>query len=148
METDSIEDPHIRRIWRRRLVIGNNGINFINNVIEILKPASFYKEAHQEIYAAIKELFEDSEPIDILTVTNRLRNKSKLDIVGGAYYITNLTTRVQSAANVEYHARIISDMSIRRDLIKISSEIQHDAFELAPILCKSLLLIHLSNLYI
>jgi len=101
----------------------------LNDVIEILKPESFYKEAHQEIYKAIKELFEVSEPVDILTVTNRLRNNGKLDIVGGAYYITNLTTRVQSAANVEYHARIISEMSIKRELIRISSEIQRDAFE-------------------
>lgn len=101
----------------------------INDVIEILKPESFYKESHQEIYSAIKELFEDSEPIDILTVTNRLRNKGKLDIVGGAYYITNLTTRVQSAANVEYHARIISEMSIKRELIRISSEIQQEAYD-------------------
>ena len=101
----------------------------LSQVIEILKPEIFYKDAHCEIYASIKELFESSEPVDILTVTNNLRKNGKLDFVGGAYYIASLTARVNSSANIEYHARILTEMAIKRELIRISSEIQKDAFE-------------------
>ena len=101
----------------------------LTNVIDILRPESFYKEAHKEIYQAIYELFQASEPIDILTVTAHLRKSGKIEIVGGPYYITQLTNKVSSAANIEYHARIIVEQSIKRELIRISSEIQKDAFE-------------------
>lgn len=101
----------------------------LSQVIEILKPEVFYKDAHSEIYQAIRELFEDSEPVDILTVTNRLRKKGKLEFVGGAYYITSLTSKVNSSANIEYHARLIIEMAIKRALIRISSEIQKDAYD-------------------
>lgn len=98
-------------------------------VIDILKPKVFYKEAHQIIFAAIISLFGKSEPVDILTVTNELKSSGELDIIGGPYYITQLTNRIASAANVEYHARIISQKFIQRELIRISSEIIKDAFE-------------------
>jgi replicative DNA helicase len=101
----------------------------LSQVIEILKPEIFYKDAHREIYAAIKDLFENSEPVDILTVTNKLRKNGKLEFVGGAYYIAGLTSRVNSSANIEYHSRLITEMAIKRELIRISSEIQRDAFE-------------------
>ena len=101
----------------------------LSNVIQILKPENFYKDAHQEIYSSIVELFKGSEPVDILTVTNHLRKKGKLESVGGPYYITSLTARINSSANAEYHARIIIEMSIKRELIRISSEIQEDAYE-------------------
>lgn len=101
----------------------------LTNVIDILKPESFYKDAHEEIYTAIVALFNNSEPIDLLTVTNQLRKTGKLDIVGGSYYITELTSRVNSAANIEYHARIIAEQAIKRQLIKISGQIQSDAYE-------------------
>ncbi len=101
----------------------------LNNVIDILKPESFYKEAHQRIYDAIQSLFSKSEPIDILTVTNELRQKGELEFAGGAYYITYLTDRVASSAHAEYHARIISQKHIQRELIRISSEIIKDAYE-------------------
>ncbi len=101
----------------------------LTNVIDILKPESFYKDSHQKIYAAILQLFSKSEPIDILTVTNQLRVNGELEMAGGAFQITSLTTRINSAANIEYHARIISQMAIKRELIRISSEIQREAFE-------------------
>jgi replicative DNA helicase len=74
-------------------------------------------------------LFQKSKPVDILTVTSELRNLGTLEMVGGAYYITNLTNRVASAANIEYHARIISQKYIQRELIRISSEIIQNAYE-------------------
>lgn len=101
----------------------------LTNVIDILQPRSFYKEAHERIFAAIQRLFERSEPIDILTVTQELRKSGELEITGGAYYISQLTNRVASAANAEYHARIIAQKYIQRELIKISTETIRDAYE-------------------
>jgi len=103
--------------------------NALTAVIDILQPEVFYKESHQVIYSAIHRLFAKSEPIDILTVTNELKSNGELELIGGAYFITQLTSRVASTANIEYHARIISQKFIQRELIKISSEIIKDAFE-------------------
>ena len=101
----------------------------LSTVIEILKPESFYKEANAEIFKSIVELFNKAEPVDLLTVTNQLRKNGKIEFVGGPYYVTELTTKVNSAANIEYHARIIAEQSIKRELIRISGEIQKMAFE-------------------
>lgn len=101
----------------------------VNTVIDILHPEAFYKDAHQKIFNAIKNLFSRSEPIDLLTVTNALRSSGELDIIGGAYYISQLTNRVVSAANIEFHARIILQKFIQRELIRISSDIIKDAYE-------------------
>jgi len=98
-------------------------------VIDILKPECFYKDAHQEIFTIIQQLFQRSETIDILTVTHALKKAGKLDIVGGAYYISQLTQRIASAANVEFHARIILQKFIQRELIRISGETIRDAYE-------------------
>lgn len=98
-------------------------------VIDILKPESFYKEGHVKIYEAIVMLFNKSEPVDLMTVTAQLRKNGTLEIAGGAYQVAELTTRVNSAANIEYHARIITEQSIKRELIRISAEVQEDAFE-------------------
>jgi replicative DNA helicase len=98
-------------------------------VIDILKPDMFYKEKHQKIYSAISRLFAKTEPVDILTVTEELKITGELEIVGGPYYITQLTNRVASAANVEFHVRIISQKHIQRELIRISSEIIKEAYE-------------------
>src|SRR5690606_29047375 len=103
--------------------------NALTEVIDILKPESFYVEAHQKIFEAIYNLFQKNSPIDLLTVIAELRQMGALEIVGGAYYITQLTDRVVSAANIEYHARIISQKYIQRELIKVSSEIINNAYE-------------------
>ena len=101
----------------------------LNDVIDILKPESFYKEAHQKIFEAVAQLFNNSEPVDILTVTQELKNNGNLDFVGGPYYISQLTNRVASAANVEFHARIVAQKYILRELIRISSETIRDAYD-------------------
>ncbi len=98
-------------------------------VIDILKPESFYKETHAKIYEAIVQLFNKSEPVDLMTVTAQLRKNGTLEMAGGAYQIAELTSKVNSAANIEYHARIITEQALKRELIRISSEIQSDAFE-------------------
>ncbi|GMQ27415.1 replicative DNA helicase [Algoriphagus confluentis] len=101
----------------------------LTNVIDILKVESFYKESHKVIFQAILDLFTESQPIDMLTVTSQLRKNGALEVAGGAFYIAELTSRVASASNIEYHARIITEQAIKRDLIRISSEVQKDAFE-------------------
>ena len=101
----------------------------LSNVIDILKPEAFYKPAHQSIYRAVLDLFNNSEPVDLLTVTAQLKKNTELEIAGGAYYISQLTNRVASSANAEYHARIILQKYIQRDLIRISTEVINHSYE-------------------
>ncbi|MBN2520260.1 MAG: replicative DNA helicase [Bacteroidales bacterium] len=99
------------------------------SILDILKPECFYKEAHQKIFSAIVDLSTKLQPIDILTVTEELRKKGELDEIGGPFYITQLTNRVASAANIEFHARIVAQKFIQRELIRVSTEIQNRAFD-------------------
>lgn len=101
----------------------------LSSVIDILKPDVFYVDKHQRIFKAIHVLFEKSSPVDILTVTAQLRQQGELEMIGGAYYITELTNRVASAANIEFHARIIIQKFIQRELIRISTEVINSAYE-------------------
>ncbi len=102
--------------------------NALNDVLQILKPEHFYVEANSRIWQTVVELFNDSKPVDILTVTQSLRQKGELDLVGGPYYITQLTNRIASAANVEFYARVITEKFIQRELIRIGSEMATDSF--------------------
>lgn len=99
------------------------------SIIDIIRPEAFYKESHQIIFSAITRLFAKTEPIDILTVTNELKFTGELEIAGGPFYIAQLTNRVASAANTEFHTRIIIQKFIQRELIRISSDIIRDAYE-------------------
>jgi len=108
------------------LMLDKDAVSF---VIDILKPDSFYVDAHQKIYEAVHELFSRSKPVDLLTVTEQLRKNGDLEAVGGAFYITQLTNRVGSTANVEHHARIVSEKHILRELIRTSNEVIRDAYE-------------------
>ncbi len=101
----------------------------LTEVIDILKPGSFYEEAHQQIYLAITQLFNMSAPIDLRTVVNQLRKNGKLESVGGAYYLTSLTARVSSAANIEFHARLILEYAIKRELIAMATNVHKKAYE-------------------
>lgn len=103
--------------------------NAVSTVIDILKPESFYVDAHRSIYKSIMRLFEKSQPIDILTVTDELRNMGELEAAGGPYFVTELTNRIGSSANVEHHARIVSQKHIQRELIRISDQVIKDAYE-------------------
>ncbi len=101
----------------------------LSTIIDILRPEAFYKPAHQSIYRAIVDLFNSSEPIDILTVSNQLKKNGELELAGGAYSISQLTHRVASSANSEYHARIILQKYIQRELIRISTEVINHSYE-------------------
>ncbi|WP_296313267.1 replicative DNA helicase [Winogradskyella sp. UBA3174] len=101
----------------------------VDEVIDILSPEAFYKDAHKHIFEAIFKLFENSEPVDLLTVSSQLRKDEKLDVVGGDFYLISLTQRVSSSAHIEFHARIILQKYIQRSLIKISNEIIEEAYD-------------------
>jgi replicative DNA helicase len=103
--------------------------NAVNEAIDILQADSFYVEAHKRIFAAIHDLFGKDQPIDLLTVTQELKRRGELDVVGGAFYLAQLTNKVASSANVQYHARIISQKHILRELIRISATTVRDAYD-------------------
>lgn len=98
-------------------------------VADFLKPECFYKDNHQKIYESVINLFKSGTPVDILTVTANLRAVGSLEMIGGAYYITELTNRVASAANIEFHARIIYQKFLQREMIRISTETINAAYE-------------------
>ncbi|MDA9893662.1 replicative DNA helicase [Flavobacteriaceae bacterium] len=101
----------------------------VDEVIDILQPDAFYKTSHQLIFEAIYQLFQDSQPIDLLTVSSELRKNGKLEAVGGEFYLVQLSQRVASSAHIEFHARIILQKFIQRSLIKISNEIIESAYK-------------------
>jgi replicative DNA helicase len=98
-------------------------------VMDVLQPDAFYTDAHQKIFKAIKAMYGEALPIDILTVAEKLRTSGELEDVGGPYYLAELTNRIASAANVEFHARIVAQKYIQRELIRVSSNIIKDAYE-------------------
>lgn len=100
----------------------------VTEVQEILRPEAFYKETHRIIYEAIQELSIASEPVDIYTVANKLLQNNRLKEVGGNSYLTELCQKVGSAANLEYHAKIVLDKFIQRELIAGATDIQKKAF--------------------
>jgi replicative DNA helicase len=103
--------------------------NAISIVIEILRPESFYKENHKIIFQAMSELFAESNPLDLMTVVEKLKKSDAIDAAGGIGYLVQLTNIVTSAANIEYHARIIAQKFVQRELIRISTQIVNDSFQ-------------------
>ncbi len=98
-------------------------------VQEFVTPESFYTEEHRLIYKAIEELSMELKPIDLYTVTERLKVKKELKKVGGASYLAQLTQKVGSAANVEFHAKIIAQKYVQRELIRSATEIQKRSYD-------------------
>lgn len=101
----------------------------IPNAVEVLPPDAYYDNRHQQIYEAILALFERDNPVDLVTVTEELKRRNALDDVGGAYYLSKLTSEVASAANVEYHARIIAEKSLLRSMIETLTQLVGDAYK-------------------
>lgn len=98
-------------------------------ISDLLKPETFYDYKHQLIFTAIQELAMKQEPIDMLTVTQQLQSDGVIDQVGGAYYIATLTSKIGSAAHIEYHARIIAHKHLARQLITFAGKIESQAFD-------------------
>jgi len=98
-------------------------------VLDILQPESFYLDGHQLIYRAMLRLFERSQPVDLLTVNEELKKSGELEAAGGPHYLVELTDKVASSANIEYHARLIAQKHIQRELIRVSTSIIRNAYE-------------------
>jgi replicative DNA helicase len=101
----------------------------VDEVIDILQPDAFYKDSHKFIFEAIFQLFTDSQPIDLLTVSAQLKKNAKLDLAGGDFYLIQLTQKISSSAHIEFHSRIILQKFIQRSLIRISSEIIEESYD-------------------
>ena len=101
----------------------------VDEVIDILQPDAFYKDSHKYIFEAIVTLFNDSQPVDLLTVSAQLKKSAKLDLAGGDFYLIQLTQKISSSAHIEFHSRIILQKYIQRSLIKISSEIIEESYD-------------------
>ncbi len=99
------------------------------SIIEILRKESFYLEKNQVIFGIMSDLFGKSQPIDLLTVHESIKKAGALEAIGGVNYLLELTNKVGSSANIEYHARIIAQKYIQRELIRVSTNIIHDSFE-------------------
>lgn len=97
--------------------------------IDVLRVDSFYKDSHQHIFQAILELFEENEPIDMVTVAQHLRTKNLLEEVGGSYYLSYLTNRVASSANAKHYAHIVVQKALKRSLIVKNTEVIGEAYE-------------------
>jgi len=101
----------------------------VGKALQYIDQTAFYKEAHQHIFHAMIDLFNEGQPVDQVSVIDQLKRKKMLEAVGGAYYVTGLVEATPSAANVEYYANIVLDMAILRRLIVASNEIQTTAYE-------------------
>ena len=101
----------------------------VDDVIDILQADAFYKESHKYIFEAIVQLFTETQPIDLLTVSAQLKKNGKLELAGGDFYLIQLTQKISSSAHIEFHSRIILQKFIQRSLIRISTEIIEDSYD-------------------
>jgi replicative DNA helicase len=100
----------------------------LNRVLEILKQDDFYREAHRRIFAAILHLYEHSEPVDLITLSEVLKSRGDLEDVGGVEYLNSLVNGVPTAANISYYAKIIKEKAILRKLINRATEIVSQSY--------------------
>jgi len=103
--------------------------NALSKIVDILHDGAFYNDKHQHIFKSVVRLFGENQPVDILTVASDLRKEGLMKQAGGEVYLAQLSQKVSSAAHIEYHARIIIQKHIQRELIRISSEIIESAFD-------------------
>lgn len=101
----------------------------ISTATELISGEDFYREAHKEIFEAIVDIYNRGEPVDLITLTEKLKTRNTLDVVGGITFLTNLMDAVPTTNNVKYYAKIIEDKSLLRRLIKTSSEIIAKSYE-------------------
>ncbi|MBR1770060.1 MAG: replicative DNA helicase, partial [Bacteroidales bacterium] len=101
----------------------------LTNTIDRLKPEYFHKREHQEIYSAILTLFQEGNPIDLISVTEKLKKQGLLELIGGSYKMASLTSRVTSAAHIEYYVSILAEKYIQRELIRVSTETLKEAYD-------------------
>lgn len=95
----------------------------LSKALEIIKPEDFYYESHRQIFECMIELFNKNEPADIITITEILKRKGKLEQIGGASYLADLSEKIPTAANIEYYAKIIKEKALLRNLINSATQI-------------------------
>jgi len=100
----------------------------LNQVLEVLQEGDFYREAHRRIFSAIVHLYEHSEPVDLITLSEVLKTRSELEDVGGVEYLNSLVNSVPTAANISYYAKIIKEKAILRKLINRATEIVSQSY--------------------
>ncbi len=129
-QIDSLERIPPQNIEAEQSVLGCLMLdkNAVTKVADILGPGDFYREAHNMIFAIMIELYEKSEPIDFLSLTNRLEEKKMLTEIGGSSYLTTLVNIVPTAAHVLHYAKIVHRKKVLRDLIEISQDISQLGF--------------------
>ena len=120
------KDHEMEQVVLGALMLENDAIEA---VIDIISGNTFDKSGHAKIFQAIVGLHHKSEPIDMMTVTNALRASGELEFVGGAYAVAELTQRVNSAANIVYHSRILAQYAIKRGLIDLGSQMVNAAYD-------------------
>ena len=101
----------------------------VDTVLGIIQPKCMYRDANQEVFQAIVDLYQEGEPIDLKTVVHQLRKVGKLELIGSAHYVAELTTKVNSAGNIEYHSRVVYEEYMKREVIRICAEYQKQAYE-------------------
>ena len=101
----------------------------LSNSIDIIRPEYFYSEENATIFRVISHLFAEGKPVDSLTVSESLKKNGSLEAVGGNYKLVSLTSRITSAAHIEYHVRLLSEKYIQRELIRVSTETLRDAYD-------------------
>ena len=101
----------------------------VSKAMQWVSSSQFYKEAHVRIFTCMVDLFEKGEPIDAISVVDRLKKKKEIEGVGGAYYVTGLAESVPTTANVEHYAKIVLEKHLLRTLIQVSHEVAKDAYE-------------------
>jgi replicative DNA helicase len=103
----------------------------LNRVLEILKEDDFYRNAHRRIFSAILHLYEHSEPVDLITLSEVLKTRGELDDVGGVEYLNSLVNCVPTAANISYYAKIIKEKALLRKLINRTTEIVSQSYSIS-----------------
>lgn len=120
------QEPDLEKAVLGALLIQTDAIF---NVMDILRPSSFYDPAHQAIFQSVLDLGTSHKPVDIMTVAHDLKAKDQLEMVGGEVYLAELTDRLATASHLEFHARIVHQKYVQRELIKASAEIQKRSYD-------------------
>ena len=101
----------------------------LNDILTIIRPDNFYFDAHQKIFQAIIDVYNEGKPVDLLILFEILKQRKQLDDVGGASYLAELWEAAPTAANTEYYARIVRDKAVVRNLIHVNTELLRDAYD-------------------
>lgn len=116
----------IEKVVLGALMIDKDAFSMVS---ETLRPETFYEPRHQKIYNAIQTLSMNENPVDIMTVVDELKREGTIDDVGGAPYIVELSSHVASSAHIEYHAKILAQKYLARQLISYASIVETKAFD-------------------